>query len=50
MGCPPEDIETQDCREVTVTESVGVACVNYECLTFAISPDASASGDAGDGG
>jgi len=38
VECSPGSIATEDCRVVAARQYVGVACVNNQCLTYAIGP------------
>jgi hypothetical protein len=35
--CTPS-VATEDCRVVAARQNVGVACVNHQCLTYAVGP------------
>ena len=37
-GCPASGFETQDCKVVTDSQHVAVACVNHQCMTYAVGP------------
>ena len=37
-GCTVSGFETQDCQVVATQQDVAVACVNHECVTYAVGP------------
>jgi hypothetical protein len=37
-GCSVSGFETQDCQVVATQQHVAVACVNHQCMTYAVGP------------